>query len=109
MIVISGIVCLVCQLFLSCHVVSAASLGAMKADSPFFHYLRNRCGEFDKAGKDWKFSLITAVHATLQSAGPLLLLNTADEQEVRAIVLQMVQQGAYYMPPRVEDPQTMES
>ena len=83
----------------------------MKVDSPFFHYLRNRGSEFDKAGKDWKFSLITAVHSTLQCAGQqqqLLLLNTADEQQVRAIVWQMVQQGPYYMPPRVEDPQTME-
>lgn len=81
----------------------------MKVDSPFFHYLRNRCSEFDKAGKDWKFSLIAAVHSTLQCAGlQQLLLNTADEQQVRAIVLQMVLQGPYYMPPRVEDPQTME-
>ena len=89
---------------LSC--AAAPSLGAMKADCPFFQYLRNRTTEFDKAGKEWKFALIGALWESLRQAG--LQINTADEQEIRATLQSMVQQGPFYMPPRVEEPQTLE-
>lgn len=85
------------------------SPGPLRPDCPFYQYLQNRLSEFNKEGKDWKFGLILSVHKTIQrlsSAG--VVLGTPGEVEVTTAVLRMVEQGAYYMPPRMEEPQMMD-
>ncbi|KAJ1425671.1 hypothetical protein B484DRAFT_451005 [Ochromonadaceae sp. CCMP2298] len=60
-----------------------------------FHlYLQERCTEYCKEGKDWKFGLIVAV-----SKNPARCHLPAELNEKVDL---MVRQGAYYMPPRAD-------
>jgi hypothetical protein len=66
-----------------------------------FHlYLQERLTEYSKEGKDWKFSLILAVaNNPARSHLPA---------EVNQKIDQLVSQGAYFLPPRVADMQTLD-
>ena len=66
----------------------------------FFSYLQDRSTEYSKEGKDWKFSIILAVH--LSPVKSLL----ADE--VVAKIESMVGQGPYFMPAAMGDVQTLD-
>jgi hypothetical protein len=60
-----------------------------------FHlYLQERCTEYCKEGKDWKFGLIVAV-----SKNPARCHLPAELNEKVDLI---VMQGAYYMPPRAD-------
>ena len=58
-------------------------------------YLTNRETEFCKEGKDWKFSLIQAIHQNPARQ----MLNESFNKSVDLLVTQ----GAYYMPPRMAE------
>lgn len=67
--------------------------------SAFWQYLTNRLSESNKEGKDFKFALIQAVsHNPLAEHFPA---------EIKRRLHQMINQGAYYMPPAMEDMQTL--
>lgn len=74
-------------------------LGRSPETSEFWQYLKDRNTEFSKEGKDFKFALIQSVHRS-RFIG-LLGENLQKQLEV------LVKQGAYYMPPRMEDPETL--
>lgn len=61
---------------------------------------QDRTTEYTKEGKIWKFSLITGVasspHADLLS------------EDVSSSILNMLQQGPFFMPPMLEEPMTQE-
>lgn len=67
--------------------------------SEFWNYLKDRTTEFSKEGKDFKFALIRSVHLN-----PSVGLLGEDIQKQLSV---LVKQGAYYMPPRMEDPETL--
>lgn len=62
--------------------------------SPFWKYLTERTTESSKEGKDYKFALISAV--AHHPANDLL------SEEITTILHQMLKQGPYYMPAKVE-------
>mmetsp|Transcript_25391 Transcript_25391/g.27758 ORF Transcript_25391/g.27758 Transcript_25391/m.27758 type:complete len:560 (+) Transcript_25391:204-1883(+) len=69
------------------------------AQCEFWLYLKDRTSEHSKEGKDFKFALIEAVtHSPFRD---LLGEDVASHLQV------MVQQGAYYMPPRLEELETL--
>ncbi len=68
--------------------------------SAFYEYIQNRYTEFDKNGKDWKFSIIQALHAS-PSRGLL-------SEEVNNTIETLFRQGAYYMPTLVAGPESLD-
>eukprot|EP01038_Epipyxis_sp_PR26KG_P009031 gene9031-12177_t len=69
-------------------------------NSDFLDYLTDRVTEHSKEGKDWKFALIVRLSKSEHRA---MLSDTVMNK-----VDLMVKQGAYFMPTRMEDMQTME-
>lgn len=71
---------------------NSTTSGALHAN--FHLYLQERCTEYSKEGKDWKFGLVLAI-AKNPNVSHL-------DPELSGKVHAMVKQGAYYMPPRAE-------
>jgi hypothetical protein len=70
-----------------------------QADS-FYSYILNRDTEFSKEGKDWKFSIITAL-----SRNPSRAMLS---EEVNKQIDMMVKQGPYHRFARMEEPLTLD-
>lgn len=77
----------------------SASTESAMLECDFFVFLTNRLTESTKEGKDLKFSLIQAVarHPMANNFPP----------EVKRQLHVMIAQGAYYMPPAMEELQTL--
>lgn len=73
--------------------------GFNPSQSEFWTYLKDRTTEFSKEGKDFKFAIILAL-----SESPYLQL--LGEEVVNHLKL-MASQGPYYMPPRLEEMETI--
>lgn len=85
--------------------IGSSSIGSTGAGdggirSDFLSYLTERSTEYTKQGKDWKFSLITAV-ANSPARGLL-------SEDIMERIDAMVKQGAYYKP-AMPDVMTAES
>lgn len=65
----------------------------------FWEYLKDRTTEFSKEGKDFKFALIQVVQKSP-------FHDHLGEDIVNHLNI-MVSQGAYYMPPRLEEMETL--
>lgn len=61
--------------------------------SEFYRYLTDRSTEFSKEGKEWKFSLIEAVHAALGQQQGLVTVEPAVLDQLTA----MLRQGPFYL------------
>lgn len=70
------------------------------AQSEFLQYLLDRTTEYDKEGKDAKFQLIVGVRDNT-AVFPLL------SEDTQIAINRAISQGAYYMPPRLEEMQTL--
>jgi hypothetical protein len=67
--------------------------------SEFWLYIKDRCTEFSKEGKQYKFGLIEALHRHAAVAGMT--------EEIQQGLHAMVREGPFYMPPMVKDLETV--
>lgn len=68
-------------------------------ESELWFYLKERLTEHDKIGKEFKFSILQALH---RSAGKSLL-----PEHIKSTLDIMVAQGPFYMPPKLADPEVI--
>jgi hypothetical protein len=68
-------------------------------NNDFWNFLKDRTTEFSKEGKDFKFALLQIIYRS-----PAMSLLGEDIQKHLKV---MIDQGPYYMPPRMEEMETI--